>query len=351
MIDSPQTLADFLSKLRAASWVAMDTEADSLHSYPEKLCLVQISLEGRDALVDPLAGLDLSDFWAELRRHELILHGADYDLRLMRKGPGFVPERVFDTMLAARLLGEREFGLTNLVAKYLGVTLEKGSQRADWSRRPLTPKMEAYARNDSHYLNALATFLRRQLQDKGRLEWQRESCERLIAECSVLTPPDPDLVWRIRGSHALGRVSLAVMRELWAWREREAVAANRPPYFILSHEAMVGVAEATPRNAPIDGFLPRHFSARRKDGLLEAIAAGLAVEPSQQPHLLSNHSRRMTSAELDRFAALENRRNRAADDLVIDPTLIASRATLLALARDWDKHAPELMNWQRQLLG
>src|SRR5580698_2750919 len=111
MIDSDGKLAEFLPVLRAADWVALDTEADSLHAYPEKLCLIQITVGEEDWLVDPLASLDLTALWEELKRHPLILHGADYDLRLLRKNHGFVPSRIFDTMLASRLLGDREFGL------------------------------------------------------------------------------------------------------------------------------------------------------------------------------------------------------------------------------------------------
>jgi ribonuclease D len=124
----------------------MDTEADSLHAYPEKLCLIQISISGADELLDPLAKMDLKPLLEVFRRHELIVHGADYDLRLLRKSCGFVPTTIFDTMLAARLLGCREFGLTNLVSKCLGVKLEKGPQKANWARRPLTERMEVYAR-------------------------------------------------------------------------------------------------------------------------------------------------------------------------------------------------------------
>jgi ribonuclease D len=138
VIDSDGKLAEFLPVLRAADWVALDTEADSLHAYPEKLCLLQISTAAGDALIDPLSRIDLNPLWTELQRHRLILHGADYDLRLLRKNHSFVPNRIFDTMLASRLLGEREFGLGSLLQRHLGVTLEKGSQKADWSRRPLT---------------------------------------------------------------------------------------------------------------------------------------------------------------------------------------------------------------------
>jgi ribonuclease D len=350
MIDSDGKLAEFLPVLRAAEWVALDTEADSLHAYPEKLCLLQITTGAGDKLIDPLAQIDLNPLWAELQRHQLILHGADYDLRLLRKNHSFVPHRIFDTMLASRLLGEREFGLGNLLQRHLSVTLEKGSQKADWSRRPLTPRMEVYARNDTHHLKALSDILAEQLRQKERLAWLEQSCDRLVAECAIPTRPEPDLVWRIRGSNKLACASLAVLRELWHWREKEALGANRPPFFVLSHETLIALAVAATSDGRIDVLLPRHFSSRRKDGLNEAIQKGLSAQPQEHPHPLRSQSRRHNEAERRRFMELETRRNQKAAELVLDPTLIASRATLLALAGDWDRHKNELMDWQRELL-
>jgi ribonuclease D len=350
VINSDDQLAAFLPALQAAEWVALDTEADSLHAYPEKLCLLQISTAEGDRLIDPLARIDLKPLWAELKKHRLILHGADYDLRLLRKNHSFVPDRIFDTMLASRLLGEREFGLGNLLKAHLDVTLEKGSQKADWSKRPLTERMEAYARNDTHYLKPLSDILAEQLRQKGRLAWQEQSCDRLIAECAIPSQPQPDLVWRVRGSNKLSPQCLAVLREIWHWREQEALAANRPPFFILSHEALINLALAAAMNDPIDHLLPRHFSSRRKDGLLDAIQVGLDLHPDKHPQPLRFQSRRQTEAERRRFLELERWRNHKAAELSLDPTLIASRATLLALACDWDKHKIELMDWQRELL-
>jgi len=343
-------MAEFLPTLRTADWVALDTEADSLHAYPEKLCLLQISTTAGDKLVDPLSGIDLQPLWPELKKHRLILHGADYDLRLLRKNHSFVPDRIFDTMLASRLLGEREFGLGNLLQRHLGVTLEKGSQKADWSRRPLTSRMEDYARNDTRYLKPLAEILGEQLQQKQRLAWLEQSCDRLIAECAIPTRSEPDLVWRIRGSNKLTNPSLAVLRQIWHWRELEALAANRPPFFVLSHETLIEIAASAASQRPFDALLPRHFSTRRKDGLQEAIQQGLQVAPHEHPHPLRSQSRRQSEAERLRFLALESQRNKKAAELGLDQTLIASRATLLALASDWEQHKNELMDWQRELL-
>jgi ribonuclease D len=244
MIDTDGALRAFLPELTAAPWIAVDTEADSLHSYPEKLCLLQISVPGQDVLIDPLAGINLKPLWEALQPRELLLHGCDYDLRLFSKHHGFAPSRLFDTMIAARLLGARQFGLGNLVKDHLGRELEKGSQKADWSKRPLTPKMEEYARNDTRWLQPLVDLLRAQLIAKGRLGWCEESCARLIADNTRNEPPDPDRIWRVKRSSKLSRPALAVLREIWKWREGEATNADRPPYFVLRHQTLLDVAAA-----------------------------------------------------------------------------------------------------------
>ncbi len=350
MIDTEQQLETFLPQLRSATWVAVDTEADSLHAYPEKVCLIQISTVEGDRLIDPLAAINLDPLLDALSGHELIMHGADYDLRLLLKHHEFVPSAIFDTMLAARLLGDGQFSLSNLVEKYLGVKLEKGPQKANWALRPLTERMERYARNDTHYLKPLEDRLRPELQAKGRLAWHQEACARLIEESTQPHPTDLDSVWRIKGSHLLGRPALAILRELWKWREAEAVAANRPPYFVLSHESLAAIAVAASTQRPIEPFLPRHFSERRRAGLARAIAEGLGLSPEKYPRLLERLNYRPTEAERKRFLELQKQRDAYAAELSIDPTLIASRATLSDLARNWDKHAGELMEWQRELL-
>ncbi len=349
MIDTDEKLAAFRDRLLGADWIAVDTEADSLHAYPEKLCLIQISIAGVDELLDPLSSMDLRPLLEILGRHELILHGADYDLRLLRKSCGFVPSAIVDTMLASRLLGVLEFGLTNLVSKYLGVPLEKGPQKANWARRPLTPRMAAYASNDTRYLKPLADLLRSQLKQKGRLAWHQETCARLIVECAQSRPSDPDQVWRIKGSYHLGPPGLAVLREIWHWREREAVESNKPPYFVLAPEVMVRLAEAAAHSRQLDAILPRHLWQRRRETLLEAIQAGLAVK--NPPRILRHKSSRQTETDKKRMQELEKKRDRLAAELAIDPTLIASRAMLVLLAKDWETHQKSLMDWQRQLLG
>src|SRR6195256_5194301 len=185
MIQTDSQLAELLPKLEPIDRIAVDTEADSLHCYFEKLCLIQVSVPGHDYLVDPLANLDLAPFAAALIPKEIVLQGADFDLRLLRRSLGFTATRIFDTVIAARLLGIRSFSLQALVEKFFGVTLAKGSQKANWARRPLPHHMAEYAMNDTRYLLPLAEKLESGLRERGRLEWFQQSCERAREQAAV----------------------------------------------------------------------------------------------------------------------------------------------------------------------
>jgi len=343
VIDTEEKLAGLLPALRAAPWIALDTEADSLHAYPEKLCLLQISSEGVEALVDPLAQLNLTPLLAIFHDHQLIMHGADYDLRLLRKTFDFKPTAIFDTMLAARLLGCREFGLSNLVHKFLNVNLEKGPQKADWARRPLTPRMEEYARNDTRFLKSLSDILRQQLEEKARLKWHEQACQRLIEECSIVRTPDPDQVWRIKGSFHLGPHALGVLREIWHWREKEATAANKPPYFILQPDTMIAMSIAAVEGKAVEPLIPKRFSPRRHSTLVKAVQRGMHAQ--NKPQMIRTTHYRQTADEKRRYHELEKKRNRRAHELGIDPTIIASRAELVQLARN-GTFDDVLMIWQ-----
>ena len=183
--------------------------------------------------------------------------------------------------------------------------------------------MELYARKDTHYLKPHADKLKDELETKGRLAWHQETCARLIADSTRERPVDTDSVWRLKGSHLLSRLALAVLRELWQWREGEAVAANRPPYFVMSHETLVHLAAAAASAKPTEPLLPKHLSERRRAGVAKAIPKGLAVAPEHQPTLLRSTGRRPSDAERRRFLELQKRRDARAAELDIDPTLIA----------------------------
>jgi len=196
-VDTPAGLEDLVSRLEDVPEIALDTEADSLHHYFEKVCLVQLSAGEEQAIVDPLSGMDLAPLIDLLRRKDLVLHGADYDLRMMRLTFGFIPEgEVFDTMLAARLLGHDRLGLAPLLEDIFGVSLSKGGQKSDWSRRPLSESQLRYARNDTRYLLPLAKRLREDLRSLGRIEWHRETCRSMVLQASRENAKDPDEAWR-----------------------------------------------------------------------------------------------------------------------------------------------------------
>ena len=350
MIDTTEKLAEFLPRLRDAGWGAIDTEADSLHAYPEKLCLLQISVPNEDLLVDPLAGFELEPLLEVLRARELILHGADYDLRLMFRSYGFVPAAVFDTMLAARLLGVLQFGLTDLAARFLGVGLEKGSQKADWAKRPLTPKMVTYASNDTRHLKALSDKLRAELTQLGRITWHAQLCDQLIRDCTQPRVEDPNTVWRLKGADRLERRGMGVLRELWHWREEEAIAANKPPFFVVSHDTLVAVAATAGRGEKVDSMVPVRFSPRRRGGFLQAVERAMALPEAELPERRQNRGRPLSATARRRVEELRVKRDQRAKELTLDPSLIASRATLSELAQERGGIDGCLLPWQRELL-
>lgn len=351
VISTTSELKDFAARLRQAPWVGLDTEADSLHAYPEKLCLLQVAIPDEAVLIDPLADLHLEPLWEALDDREVIFHAADYDLRLLFQGHHFKPTAIFDTMWAARLLGEQKFGLNDCLTQFLGITLEKGAQKANWGRRPLTERMVEYALNDVRHLNALTEALHDRLVAKGRQEWHRQTCARLIQDCARADQVDLDGVWRIKGHDKLDPLGLAILRELWHWREKEAVRSNKPPFFILRHESLSEIADDAAHRRSARGVrLPHYLTPRRRHGVVDAIERALDVPDSDRPGPIRVRSRRMTRRELDRVEELRQIRDRRAGELAIDPTLIASKATLYALARNdpgaWEEQLP----WQRALL-
>jgi len=177
---APQ-LEELLPEIARFTRVAIDTEADSLHCYREKLCLIQLSVPSGDHVIDPLANLDLQPLAKALADRTIVLQGADFDLRLLRRSLQFAASSVFDTVIAARLLGLREFSLAALVLRYFGVELAKGSQKANWAQRPLPARMVEYAINDTHYLLPLAEKMEGELKTAGRWDWFEQSCKRAVA--------------------------------------------------------------------------------------------------------------------------------------------------------------------------
>lgn len=348
MIATREALADLLPLLERNQRLAVDTEADSLHCYREKLCLVQLSAPDGDFLVDPLAGLDLTPLTGLLAQKELVLHGADYDLRLLRRDLSFQPQQIFDTALAARFLGEREFSYAALVARYCDVQLTKGAQKANWALRPLSPQMETYARNDTHYLLAIAAKLEKDLVARNRMEWFRQSCERAVATSAIDRERDGEEAWRIRGSGLVRGREAAVLRALWLWRDREAARMDRPPFHILRNEQLLQAAHSV-----TNGSEPayRHFSDRRAREFRATWEEALQLPENEWPVVARRTFARPTR-EMERAAdEMRQRRDAAAQELGIEPSFIAPRATIDAIAAKRDHAGDLLVPWQRALLG
>ena len=371
MITGAAQLASLIEQIESADRVAVDTEADSLHSYREKLCLLQISVAavtgvvdaeggagnlaiGRDQLqpcdfiVDPLANVALEPLRRALEGRELVLHGADYDLRMLRRGLNLVASRIFDTMIAARLLGIREFSLAALVKRYFDLTLLKGSQKANWAQRPLPARMAEYAINDVHYLLPLAEKLEAELDRCQRRDWLRQSCRRAIEQASVARVRDQDELWRIRGSGSLSGRPAAVLRALWQWREKEAEMTDRPPFHILQNEELL---KAAVRFA--SGSVPdyRHFSHRRRQAFREAAQGALQAPESKWPASRRRSGARPSAQTVQRTEELRRRRDKSAQELGLEPSFVAPRSTLEAIAADYRPAAGLLVPWQCELLG
>jgi ribonuclease D len=348
LITTASQLAELLPNIEKVDRVAIDTEADSLHCYREKLCLLQISVPGRDSLVDPLADVDLESLRELLERKEIVLQGADFDLRMLRRGLNFVAHKIFDTVIAARLLGIREFSLAALVKRHFDVELPKGSQKANWAQRPLPARMAEYAINDTRYLLPLAEKLEAELERHQRLNWFRQSCERAIEQASVKRVRDEDEAWRIRGSGALRGSAAAVLRALWQWREKEAEAVDRPSFHILQNHELLQATEKF-----VAGTVPdyRHFSERRRRAFRQAAESALQMPEKEWPISRRRFGTRPSQETVRRTEELRQRRDRAAKELKLEPAFVAARGALEAIAAD-PVHAEKLLvPWQRELLG
>jgi len=340
-------LEEFLDRIVDEPVIAIDTEADSLHCYFEKLCLVQVSTPCEHQLVDPLSDqLPVQPFLDAMRDKRIVFHGADYDLRMLRKTGEFEPREIFDTMIAARLSGLNTLGLAALVEKYFGVVLSKGSQKANWAIRPLSAEMIDYAMNDTRYLLPLSELLEAELRRLDRLEWFRESLERMIAATRETRERDENSVWRISGSAKLSPRAQSVLRVLWFWRDAEARSWNRPPFHVMSNDDLLKVAERVSQGA---AFSTPRMANRRRRSFEIALALALQVPEEEWPQVERKRGKRRTLEQVKRFDDLKAVRDRIAADLAIDPAVIAPRGALETVSIYPDSTA--LMNWQRKLLG
>ena len=347
MIETSEQLAEFFS-VAPTGFHCLDTEADSLHRYHEKMCLLQYSDGERHVLIDPLAVEEMQPLKDLLAKNELWMHGADYDITLLRRDLGVVPPVIWDTQIGARLLGVKSFGYGNLVGHFIGVEISKGSQKADWSKRPLTEKMAAYAINDVFYLKPIADMLVSQLKELGRYDWFVESCEH--ARAKVLDRPqgkeDP---WRIQGSGMLKRKGLVYLRALWYWRDNEASEWDKPTFMVCGNKQLMAWVKLILDGDKIE--LPKHFRTNRRKRFFEAVEEAKAVPEELWPKLPPRPKRRVKDARFDRvLTEICAKRDEVAEKLDIDPSLIIAKAVAESIAANEIEPAEALMKWQVELL-
>jgi len=350
MIDTANELEEFFSA-RGGSTVlcAVDTEADSLHRYQESLCLVQFSDGDDHVLIDPLAIDDLTPLKDYLEDSICWMHGADYDMHMLKTNLGMIPPTVFDTQIGARLLGVRQFGYGNLVEHYMGVSLEKTSQKADWAKRPLTEVMEKYALNDVIYLLPMAEMIVTQLKEKGRYEWFVESCEAARAKSVERVPVVKEDRWRIKGSGVLDPKGLNYLKALWMWRDAEAANWDRPPFMVCGNKQIIEWVQSLLSGG--QPRMPRHFRPRRLRAFDQAVKTAESTSSEDWPQRVRGKRRRKDKDFEAKLNHLIAQRNKVAEELDIEGSLVAARTPLEAIASGVEGAENQLMSWQRELLG
>lgn len=361
-VSEPAVLERLTQRIRGAGKVALDTEADSLHNYFEKVCLVQLSFGSEHYLVDPLAELDMTGFLEALAEKPLIVHGGDYDLRMMRTWQSFRPRgEVFDTMIAAQLLGIEQIGLAALIERFFAITIGKDAQKSDWSRRPLSQVQLRYAINDTRFLEGLAERLHDEMHQRARVNWHRESCRAMVDSTERDRIRDPEGIWRIKGAGRLSRRQLAYLRELWHWRDMLARRTNRPPFKVFGNQQILEVlhwAESHPDTPLKQGpKLPRNIVGSWLRTLEDAIARAARMPPTEWPEqspLL--RARTATIDYQEHFDALRGECAKIARELDIAPPTLAPRAALEAIAQNRLQTLDEiiksggLLHWQAELV-
>jgi len=331
-------LAALARGLGAEHEIALDTEGDSLHHYPERLALLQLALASGEAwLVDPLAIEDLAPLgpvFADPGR-VVVLHAGDNDLAHLKRRHGLAFASIFDTSIAARFLGARGLGLEALLSERLGLTLSPSRQKDDWSARPLSPAQEAYAVADVLHLSALRASLIDDLRRAGRLAWVEEECAALAAQPITERVADPDTYARLRGAWQLPPRNLAALRELYELRERLARAADRPPFKILSDETLVGLARALPADvgalAGMQGCTPR-VMGRWGQAIVECVARARVFEDAELPRPTRPPRPGVPGPVRRRIEALHQWRGAAAARVGLEPGLLLPNRLIGAIA-------------------
>lgn len=337
--------------------IAVDTESNSLYAYREQVCLIQFSTPQQDFLVDPLGLDDLSPL-APVFSHpkiQKVFHAAEYDLICLRRDFNFDFANLFDTMLAARILGQDAIGLGNLLEKEFDVVVDKRYQRANWGQRPLPPHLLSYAQLDTHYLIPLRHRMYAELKSRGLDSLAAEDFNRLTNLDGRMPENKPDDCWRISGAGDLHPKKAAVLRELCRYRDQVAQALNRPLFKVIGDKTLLEIADQCPQTfadlSTIPGMTPGQIS-RHGRGILAAVERGLQAEPIYPPR-----NRRPDEDYLERLEALRNWRKATARQLGVNSDVVLPREFLYAIAESNPQREQELFNllsevpWRYQHFG
>ena len=367
LIEDQERLAEVARVLSREPAIALDTESDSSYSYQEKVCLLQISDRTTDYLIDPLRVPDLSPLGAILADRTItkVLHGADYDIVCLKRDFGFRVRGLFDTLIAAQLLGTERIGLADLVGHWFGVELDKKLQRHNWSLRPLLDEHIEYARGDTHFLLALREILTRKLRLSGRMRHLREECRILERREWGGKGFDPEGWVDLRQAGSLDEEGRRVLRRLYHYRDRQARKLDRPAYKVMPEDMLVALARARPiGESALDSVIDRRSALRRRHGKALLVEIGAALEDTTR---LPEHKRkrapgprregprpRLQGRQADRvLGELKTWRNQVlARDPSMSPSTVASNSTLrwIALVRPTNlaelEQVPEVRRWQ-----
>jgi ribonuclease D len=358
IITSAPRLAEVAALLSRQNEIAVDMEMDSLHHYREKVCLVQVSTRQQSWLIDPLALSNLEPLAAPLSNPEIVvvMHGSDYDIRSLHRDYGIEVTNLFDTMISARFLGITEFGLAALLKARFGIELDKKYQKADWSKRPLSREMCAYAAADTSDLLPLYDQFRAELEQRGRLEWLLEE-GRAVCQARV-TEKDGPLFLYCKGAGKLRGHTLAVLEELLQMRDHQAELLDRPPFKVLSADTLIDIAENRPQTlyelSLFKGMTPGQLQ-RHGDGILSAIERGMATPENSLPRFPRTLKKEVLERAKERLKNLKAWRERCSRELGLDPGVLAPNWLLEAVA-DTESAAkeeletiPGMRDWQKQL--
>jgi ribonuclease D len=364
-----EALARHLATLPA---FGIDTESDSSYAYQEKVCLIQISDLERDWIIDPLLVDDLSALGDVLSDPDIVkvLHGGDYDVVCLHRDFGFRIKGLFDTLLAAQLLGLERIGLADLIGRFFGVDIDKAFQRHNWALRPLLEEHIEYARGDTHYLLALREILVRELRRVGRLAHHREECQFLQKRRWSGRTGDPFGWMDLKGVGDLDEPGMKALRQLWTYREEEARRMDRPVYKVIPDDVLVELASVRPRTErELDGVVNPKSAMRRRHGraFLARITKALEDEgplpkrpPAKEPERDQLPWRvRLRGRAADRvFADLKNWRNDVLQrDAGLSSFSVASNGTLRWIAQLRPRtlvelgQVPEVRKWQVRDFG